>query len=809
MRSKPATISSRRKRGSIPPSMSALPRNASGRSFSAMLKPMKSTSSRFSFDMVGSANEEKLLEERHRQKQQDKQDEVQDNGYRDSRYDEFDEDFDYDNMLDDVDDFEERIPGVNADFEEDDGFGGIEDEFPYDHEDLGLDLEEQDPDNDQSNFGGFVFQRSDPNSLVASPLGPAPLLTPRDAGGNVIGYASAGMTPTFPPASALDANAAKSNLDEELVPKPLRNSQQMGLGIHGSKPSSPAHFEDVGFDEKMAMPTDPAPARHLDPDDELCFKTDDFSGEGDGNAFDESLFDLDDTDQYGRPIPGAFASALAQRHMGPADGHNRESEGTSRLSAQTVASQSTADTSVSLEVREQPRDIEAIGKGSLPVEQAQQRPEASAAEKEQLAAYQAALAAAAYRAAASGKFDRESPGSPVDLMRHASIAASSVYSTEDQILDSIEDYEAEDDAFASLDDYELDDDAIIAEANASALANDSDGWYGQEFGFFAAPSQQHHLVQQQKSSKSLTEQNLYQYSAGGFFGPSGGLERSMSGHAVLREPNLTPITERSEYSNRNSIMSLGIPPGIGSAPIQSPGLAQLAMMADDDDMTLSALLRLRSKAWGGSQASLNSREGSPHERNGASSPWSPEPSSSFLGLTSPAQGRKNSAYSLWSQDSAGPGSSSGSPTITLAAPIMPNNMTMPPLVIPQTDNTAVSPSLGAGSFASPPPPSSACPPVFEDDETDEVPTTASISNSSSIYVSSSGGDMMPPPPPPARQTSNHRPAMSHRHRNSADSISYTKEEDSGETRWVVERRRTAESGEMELLGREIIHGGRI
>ncbi|KAJ1338112.1 hypothetical protein MN608_00970 [Microdochium nivale] len=824
MRSKGA-MSSRRKRKSIIPTISPLSRNASGHSASAIPKHMKSTSSRFSFDMVGSENEEKLLEERHRQKQvkQGEEDgEVSNDNYRDSRFiDDFDEDFDYDDM--DFDDgLEERIPGVNADYEEDDGFGGMED-FGYDQNDTGFDQEQQDPDNDQNNFGGFVFQRSDPNSLVVSPLLTVPFQTPRDAGGNVIGYASAGSTPTFPLSSSSDATAAGENIEEELVPQPLRSSQQMGLGIHGSVPASQSHLDDLSLDdlnldnlnldEEAMRLIAPAPTRHLDPDDEICFKTDDFSGEGDGKAFDESLFDLDDTDQYGRPIPGRFANAMAQRNSGTTDAQKPESEDTSQFSAQTAASHSTADTSVSVEHQEQPHDTETIEKSSTVDDQLQQRPEASAAEKEQMAAYQAALAAAAYQAAACGKFDRDSPESVVDLMRQPSMAASSVYST-DNILDSIEDYEAEDDAFASLDDYELDDDSFIAEANASALANDSDGWYGQEFGFYAAPSQQQHLMQQQKSTKSLTEQNLYSYSAGGFFGPSGGLDRSMSGHAVLREPNLTPITERSEYSNRNSIMSLGIPPGINSIPIQSPGLAQLAMMADDDDMSLSALLRLRSKAWGGSQASLSSREGSPHERNGTTSPWSPEPPSSFLSMTSPP-GRNNSTFSAWSQDSAGPGSRSGSPTITLSAPIVPNNLAIPPLMIPpsnNSNNTSASPSLGMGSFASPPAPSSACPPVFEDDETDEMQTPASVSNSSSIYISSSSGDMMSPPLPPtapARQTSTHRPTMGHRHKSSADSISYVKEEDSGETRWILERRRTAESGEMELLGREIIHGGRI
>jgi len=50
----------------------------------------------------------------------------------------------------------------------------------------------------------------------------------------------------------------------------------------------------------------------------------------------------------------------------------------------------------------------------------------------------------------------------------------------------------------------------------------------------------------------------------------------------------------------------------------------------------------------------------------------------------------------------------------------------------------------------------------------------------------------------------------HRYTGSAESISYLKEDDpvSGE-RWILERRRTGESGEVEFLGREVVSGGRI
>jgi hypothetical protein len=54
-----------------------------------------------------------------------------------------------------------------------------------------------------------------------------------------------------------------------------------------------------------------------------------------------------------------------------------------------------------------------------------------------------------------------------------------------------------------------------------------------------------------------------------------------------------------------------------------------------------------------------------------------------------------------------------------------------------------------------------------------------------------------------------RPSMGHRHKGSADSISYKMEEDSGEMKWIMERRRLAESGRVEILEREVVEGGRI
>ncbi|XXG97494.1 hypothetical protein Hte_003798 [Hypoxylon texense] len=772
---------SKRRKSSIPPSLMSLSRNVSEVSardvLSSLPKHMKSTSSRFSFDMVGAAKQEKLLEERHRQRQQDRK--VDESvGPRDSRFDDFDEDaFDYDAM--DYDDgLEERIPGVNADYdEEDDGFENIDD-----------------PDNDQENFSGFVFQRSNPASELTSPHSTGLLPTPRDASGNVIGYAMTEEALGIP--QSLDKPLPGQS--EILTGQPSERDTPTGLGIQGLESAS----EPMSPQQQLQDISQP---RTLSKDDELYFNDGlihDFDGEGDGSAFDESIFDLDDTDRYGRPIPGLFANALSQRKA-VQDAKKRESDITSRLSAQSALSQSTAHTSLSADLQSKPAELKADkGKGGIPSMEEQQSaiPGPQTAEHDQTAAYQAALAAAAHQAAASGKFRRDSsppPAAELTVTSPTTIGSSHSHSHPEEP----DDYEYDNEISSGLDDYELDDDDIIAEANASALANDSDGWYGQEFGFYSAPTPQntHHIA------TVLTEKNLYQYSHGGYFGPSG-VNRSTSGRIVSREPNLTPITERSEYSNRNSIMSLGIPQSANpNAPLQSPGLAQLAMMADDDNMSLSALLRLRSKAWGGSQASLvSSRDGSPSDRNGATSPWNQEQH----GIAS-SHGRKNSAFSIFSQDSTGPGSDAGSPTLTLSMSGIQNSA-IPPLGMPSNSNPVSATSPMSAPVFSPMQSSSVCPPVFEDEELSPLDGRktegGSASTSASGTLKKSFNENMSPV---MGMPSQKRPGMGHRHRGSADSISYTKEEESGETRWIMERRRTAESGEIEILGRQIVERGRI
>lgn len=804
---------STRRQSSIPSSISTLSRNTSGVSGkgikSSIPKHMKSTSSRFSFDMIGAASAEKLLEEKHRQRQQERQAESP-TSKRDSRFDDFDEDtFDYDAM--DYDDgMEEEIPEVNFDYDEED--------VP----EVGLDL---DPDDDQENFAGFVFQRSGPASSLASPLTTGLVPTPRDMDGNVIGYA---MTKESPGFSGL--SSAASTGDETLrSPESPMHESPTGLGIQGLDAT-------VESPEEMTLQQippyyDPTVPRHLDKDDELYFGGHDFEGEGDGNAIDESLFDLDDTDQYGRPIPGMFASALAQKMNRQEAAKSESDDVTPKVSAQPDTTESiTQDLSAALHERlgalevyeeeeeeeyEVQEDFERDNDTNIEeevkeleeerMEETLEEPLPAISElpemgEETMLATQAALAEAVQKAADSGKFRRASttPPLPADLTITSPTTSGSAGSNQnmDDAFGGYDGgYEYDDDYGNGLDDYELDDDAIIAEANASALANDDDGWYGQEFGFYSTP-----LSQTQRGSMISNEgETTY----GGYFGPSG-VMRSKSGRVVSREPNLTPITERSEYSNRNSIMSMPIPSSAGrDGPLQSPGLAQLAMMADDDNMTLSNLLRLRTKAWGGSQASLaSSRDGSPSDRNGATSPFGQDRDRLPNGPGGHA--RKNSAFSIWSMDS-GAGSGQGSPTLTMSMVAAPNNPISPPSAPTNMGiNTATSP-LPAPLYSPPPlPPSghTGFPPVIEDEETESelAPSPVIYSQPSSAIEAMS---------PSVGKPSQSRPGMGHRHKGSSDSISYHKEEDSGETRWVMERRRTAESGEIEILGRQVVEGGRI
>lgn len=824
---------------------------------SALPKHMTSTSSRFSFDMMGAANQEKLLEERHRQRELEKQTTAVDTGPRDSRFDDFDEDgFDYDAMMDD-DGLEERIPGVNADAEDDEfdynamiDDGGFEESIPGVNTDAGVDEDVGagvDPDDDQENFAGFVFQRSNPQSSLASPYTPGMVPTPRDANGKVIGFAmTKDTTPGLPPSDFMSGQNLLPELDVSgLNVSDLENAID-GLYIQGlDTENRAANVATDATEQPQASQTAGAPRPPPKYEDDIYFDdglADELTFEPDGEKFDESLFDLNDTDQYGRPIPGAFAKAQ-QLMSAKREASKRESDSTSRLSAQSMASPSTAHTSVSVEPMPPAPTLDDQEQGSVSpqgeVRQPQSMPVIPVTDQD--IAYQAALVEATHLAAASGKFRRgSSPTTPADVRVTSPTDSSESPAHAENPLD---DYE-NDDYPEGMDDYDFDDDAIIAEANASALANDDDGFYGQEFGFYSAPINQPHPSHghvtsssstsstSSHSAKPLSTENLFQYANGGFFGPAGDITRSMSGRIVSREPNLTPITERSEYSNRNSFM---LPSVLGSAggsagAIQSPGLVELAMMPDaGENISMDALRRLRSRAWGGSQASLaSSREGSPMSERGGGFPG--DGGTSPLGAGSGVLGglgsglghaRKNSAFSLWSNSDAGSGA--GSPTLTMSMANPLRSSSPPPQVPAPAPSSMFPPPTQPHRATSPTARNSSCLPVPEGEEMAATGKHFSPTGTGQTSLSGSGlwlttttsseeRDMTMSPSSQSvssPQSTRGRPSgMGHRHKGSADSISYRKEEDSGETRWVMERRRMDEAG-GEILEREVVEGGRI
>jgi hypothetical protein len=687
--------------------------------------------------MIGAAEQERLLEDRHRKRALEKKAEQDED---DRLEDEFEGNYDYDNM-DDDDGLEERIPGINADLD-DEGFeemiSGVNAEMEEDDLEerilrVNAGSDEEDPyvfEEDSGNLAGFTFQQS---SLATpmSPSSPGMVSTPRDANGEVIGFAMTKNSPHISQGFTRESTIRPSS-GSAILANDTSSSSIQGLGFKGVENMAEAQVQEPA--QVDAENTEfPRPAT-LD-DDDLYFDDGIITGPGDfddGVEFDESVFDNIDTDEYGRPLrslsslPTLYSPPMLTANPSPSfnkivessiGGHDALSPGSLPLSG---------------------------GLAPQPSISGPHPPNPSIAPsltQDTLAAYQSALAAAACTAAANGKFRRDStPPNPTASEQEdpqPGLVTDSSHTSHYEPFSP--NYEIEDDF-----DYDdgLEDDAIIAAANAEALANDCDGFYGQEFGFYSAPAA-----------------GEAEYANGGYFGPRGveGINRSQSGRVVSREPNLTPITERSEYSNRNSFMSLSMH---GPGAIASPGLAQLAGMMRspdyDGDMSLDALLKLRRGAWGGSQASLHSSNGSPRSAGGLeeNSPVGQVPPWAQGGaVNNPIGGgghwRKNSGFSLVSEAPSGVGTGAQSESSSVpGSPTMTMSMS----------------HLGA---------------VKEDERSVE-------------------------------ERDRDKGFRKHRYTGSAESISYMKEPDPvvGE-RWILERRRTAESGEIEFLGREVVSGGRI
>lgn len=433
-----------------------------------------------------------------------------------------------------------------------------------------------------------------------------------------------------------------------------------------------------------------------------------------------------------------------------------------------------------------------------------------------LQAYHKALASATNKAAQDGKFSRQT----------STLAGSSVY--EESLYERPqEDYE--DDVFNNInsvgfddDDDDLDDDPLIAAANAEALSVDDAGFYGQEFGFY-------------KSGGGDAWQ-------GGFWGNPN--DNRMIGNAVM-EPNLTPITERSEISNRNSFISLHQHTASWDAnnnATPSPALRDLAasINLDEDDMTLGQLMKLRKDAFNGVGSSRNQFVFPGSGSSGSSPTGYPNHSPGYLppsGLAALATERP-SYETLHDSPDEGDEShadersddlgydSPNSPTIRFAmtghratpsiASDTPNrsagNSTLSSAISASTNNSVRdAASHSARNSASdvpiinpprlPRPPSPSPPPTS--------PTSPPMPSSSVLQKLAHR-----PSPDAYRRASYQMPASapaqapnpvrSHG-RSDRDSVAYVQEN----ANWYLERRRTTSTGDVVVVGRELVEGGTI
>ncbi|KAI4196316.1 MAG: hypothetical protein LQ350_006633 [Teloschistes chrysophthalmus] len=479
------------------------------------------------FDMsgVGSATQEQLLEEKHRQNERKRANQrgntQRSNSDMAREFDDEDNDEDDEEYCDGYDDLgeadgiEERIPGINADEEEPTA--------------LIYQYHRQPTDLISPRESSFTSDPSLASTGITSPN------TPRDD-------SSKGFGPfTLQAQPSLATNEVVHEKPHDLANTSEYQENHFDDAVHAHPPTnsipnmdrpepylSQSYEDDMYFDDGMIDDLD----------------------EEDGHAFDESVFDDDSSRIYGLPL----------RDLKPLP------DGTARAEQELIPKQAT----------EPPADDpHHLGSAiTNPNEESVHNARVSrmsfipTSDMSGHAAYHDALVAGVNQAALNGKFSRSTSlgleagnsfGSNAGVILNAGPHFYAGRDTEGLRMDS---------NFEDADDFDLDDaledDSIVAAANAEALENDDEGFYGQEFGFFA-----------RASSASEAE-----YANGGYFGSRGfeGLGRSHSGRN--NDSSLTPITERSEWSNRNSAISLslhGFPP-YSAGPQPSPGLAQLVDM---------------------------------------------------------------------------------------------------------------------------------------------------------------------------------------------------------------------------------------
>lgn len=632
---------------------------------SGLPRHFKSNASRFSFDMVGAGSsvQERLLEEKHKQKEAARKAkaELERRNYSDSEYE---DDFDYD-MDNDDNGLEERIPGVNVDADEDEfaDFSG-----PGKILNGSLSVPAQPP------ATGSLSGPTDPN--LAAPQ------TSQELQGQAIGPADGG-----------------SPKEEDTKRSSILNGEPIGLKPpEGTAPTvskvplvDDFYFDDGGFGD---LPPPP-----------------------EGEKFDESIFDDPTSDLY------------KWRVVVPLNG-------ISRVDDDIIIEKPTRDqsvkhvTSMVSEFQDESREVR---NPSVEPSKAQ----SGVLSEHNLEAFHNALEKVANEAAANERFERTTSESGESMDQQSSAQTADSHPglvSDDSRLSQTVDTMGFEDVFDDFSNYEdgYDDDPIIAEANAEALENDEDGFYGREFGFYARAHG--------NCSPEL----------GGYFGPRDveGLNRSHSGRGNFREPSLTPITERSEWSTRNSVVSLAHGAAHSNPSLGSPGLAQLVDMGSIDD-EMSALMKLRQEAWGGSNGSARSSTGCP-------SPHLQQPSSNRGSFTSIHEAYPNPVDA----------------NCSLADSMSALNVNDPPLRPSDGENSPASPTLTSGSHA-------------------DAGRPATRDGDGKSGVKAGAG-------------------KSHSRTGSAASISYVKETDEdGSSKWVVERRRTGDGGEMEVYEREVLAQGRI
>lgn len=523
---------------------------------SGLPKHLKSNASRFSFDMGGmeSSAQEKLLEEKHKAKEAARK-------LEDGYFDDFDDEFDHD-LLDDVDGLEEKIPGVNVDADDDE----------YDVASLGV----------------KSWAAPGLSPVIASPITPA--------------------LPENPTPATDDEYVAPSDQNrlEQTDLSPDLAATSRSTSIEGERSpqtdQSSVMGNDLSADTRQvsdAKPPAPGPV-----EDDLYFDDGEFgdlSVEEQEGAFDESIFDDETSHLYKRNPVGEPVPQPTQKEDLDNDALQKE------LAQEEAASHGLKHMpSVASDHR-----IGSIKRGPLgePIpNMGPARAHGGVLTEQNLEVLHNALAFAASEAASKGQVERNFSTSnrslgqeSVSQTSHTGDSQPGMVSDDSRLSQAADALGFEDTYDDQIydDDDAFYDDPIVAAANAEALENDDEGFYGQEFGFYAHAHG--------TCSSELTN--------GGYFGPRGveGITRSHSSRGKFREPSLTPITERSEWSTRNSVISLKAHGATHSNPsLGSPGLAQLVDMGNlDDEMSLSALMKLRRGAWGGSNGSLRSSAGSP------------------------------------------------------------------------------------------------------------------------------------------------------------------------------------------------------